>query len=145
MQKSSKYHNSFPEVDEFVKSHNNDLQNCTYGKFKKQYPKVKLSDAAFYARKRKALGLPSYSEAKKLKNSGSGSIATKTARRSEKLYKQFFTVPKNETTDEGLMLLSQFLDRMNHSNYNSHFEMVEIVPKTIDGNNEPVIEVREFK
>jgi len=34
---------------------------------------------------------------------------------------------------------------MNHSNYNSHFEMIEIIPKTTDGNNEAIIEVREYK
>lgn len=138
MQKS-KYHNAFPEIDAFVKKNKDNLDECTYSKFKAAYPKIKLSYAAYYARRRKALGLPSYAENKKLNGSA------RTVRRTEKLYKQFFSVPKKETTEAGIKLLSQFLDRMNHSNYNSHFEMIEIIPKTTDGNNEAIIEVREYK
>lgn len=134
---SSKFEKQFPYVDEFIKKHRSDLTICTHGQFKKEYPKVKISDAAFYSRRRKALGLPSYSQTK-AQNMG------RNVHHKERLYKQFFSISKNETTDNGIDLLQKFIDRINTSNYQTRFEIVELIVK-IDGQNKSQIEVREFK
>lgn len=134
----SKFEKALPYVDEFVKKHKNDLTMCTHGQFKKEYSKIKISDAAFYARRRKALGLPSYSQSRSRAQNGTPRV------HKEKLYKQFFTIPKKETNENGIELLQKFIDRLNNSNYQTHFEIVEIVLKVNDV-NESQIEIREFK
>lgn len=133
-------------IKKFVIENKDDLSQATFGKFHQKYPEVKISDAAYYVVRRKALGLPSYGSNKKKKNQSAAetSVFRPRAQR-EKMYKQFFTVAKKETTKEALSLLSRFIDKMNSSNYNTKFEIIEFVPRTADGDSEPIIEVREFK
>lgn len=144
---TSKYNASYETIKKFVLEHENDLNNATVGKFRTKYPEIEVSDATYYSARRKALGLPSYGDAKKKKKnqSATNDNTIKFRNPREKMYKQFFMVSKKETTKESLALLSRFIEKMNNSNYNTKFEIIEYILRTNDGNNEPIIEVREFK
>ena len=141
---------TYETIKKFVLENKGDLSNATIGKFRTKFPDVDVTDASYYSARRKVLGLPSYSQTKKKKKNQSQSTSnnenpTKFRNPREKMYKQFFVISKRETTKESLVLLTRFIDKMNNSNYNTKFEIIEYVPRTNDGNNEPVIEVREFK
>lgn len=121
-----------PAVEAFFKRHENELDKTPYSTFAKECPRVKVSDATYYAWRRKKLNLPPY---------GTKPIRKTTRQR---LYKQFFTVAKKDTTDEAVSLLRLFIEKMNSSNHNSRFELIEYVIKN-ENEDTPMIEVREYK
>lgn len=146
MQRQSKYDGYYETIKNFVLESKENLSNATFGNFHKKYPNINITDAFFYSARRKALGLQSYSEARKnrrqTKEIPAKTTSTKTRTTREKIYKQFFIIPKKDTTKEGLILLNKFIEKMNSSNYNTKFEIIEY---TQTSNNESIIEVRESK
>jgi hypothetical protein len=122
-------------VEAFFKRHKDDLEKTPYSLFVKECPRVNISDATYYSWRRKAMNLPPY---------GAQPIRKyKTAAR-QRLYKQFFSVAKKDTSNEAIALLCKFLERMNSSNHNSRFELIEYNIIT-DDKNEAMVEVREYK
>lgn len=123
-----------PAVEKFLQRHKDagDLDGLPYSVFKKECPRVEISDATYYAWRRKFLGLEPY---------GTKPIRKATRQR---LYKQFFSIEKKNTTNEAVVLLRQFIDKMNASNHHSRFEIIEYNIVT-EGDPESMVEVREYK
>lgn len=120
-----------PVIEAFFKKHKDELDDTPYSTFKKECPRIKVSSVTYYVWRKKAMSL----------SSNYAQPIRKALR--QRLYKQFFTVLKDNTTDEAIALLRSFIEKINSSNHNSRFELVEYVIKNDE--DIAIVEVREYK